>query len=172
MLRHSLLLLALAASPLVLRAQQTDHAAHHGAAAAPTADERAVLAVVQGAFDAMRTRDTAAFRAAWVPGARIVTTYTDRQGKPAVRTSEIEGFIGAIAGFKEEVRERIFDPQVKVVDNLATVWTEYDLHAGGRFSHCGVDAFHLARTESGWKIVHVTDTQRREGCPARPPLEG
>jgi hypothetical protein len=146
-------------------------AAPLGAQAASTAsDEQAVLAVVRRTFDAMRARDTTAFRSGFAPGARIVTTFTDRQGKPAMRTTEIDRFVAAIAGFEEEVVERIFEPRVQIVDNLATVWTEYDLHAGGQFSHCGVDAFHLGRTEDGWKIIHVTDTQRREGCPTRPPL--
>ena len=157
---QSLLLLALFASPLAAQPSEPAY----------SSDSTAVLAVVQSAFDAMRTRDTTAFRAAWLPGARVVTTFTDRQGKPAVRESSIDRFVTAIAGFQDEVVERTFDPQVRIVDNLATVWTEYDLHAGGKFSHCGVDAFHFARTADGWRIVHVTDTQRREGCPSRPPL--
>jgi ketosteroid isomerase-like protein len=139
-------------------------------AAQTTSDDQAVLAVVQRTFDAMRGRDTSAFRSVFAPGARIVSTFTDREGKPAMRTIEIDRFVAAIAGFQEEVVERIFEPKVHVVDNLATVWAEYDLHAGGKFSHCGVDAFHLGRTEAGWKIIHITDTQRREGCPTRPPL--
>lgn len=151
----SLLLLALFAAPL--SAQSTD-------------DERAVVAVIERTFDAMKARDTAAFRAVFAPGARIVATSTDREGKPAMREMTIDRFVGAIAGAREELVERIFDPQVRISDNLATVWTEYDFHAGGKFSHCGVDAFQLARTTDGWKIVHVTDTQRREGCPDRPPL--
>ena len=165
-----LVLLATVAAPLSapLSAQSAAATAAQGSTAA--ADSAAILAVVQGTFDAMRARDTTAFRAGFAPGARIVSTFTDRQGKPAMRTIEIDRFVAAIAGFQEEVVERIFAPKVEIVDNLATVWTEYDLHAGGKFSHCGVDAFHLGRTESGWKIIHITDTQRREGCPARPPL--
>lgn len=151
----SLALLALLSSSL--SAQTTD-------------DERAVVAVVHRTFDAMKARDTTAFRAAFAPGARIVTTRTDQEGRPAMREITIDRFVGMIGGAQEAAVERIFDPQVRIVDNLATIWTEYDLHIGGKFSHCGVDAFHLARTTEGWKIVHVTDTQKREGCPTRPPL--
>ena len=157
---ESLVLLALFAAPAAaapLAAQSTD-------------DERAVLAVVQRTFDAMTARDTASFRSVFAPGARIVSTFTDREGRPAMREIAIDDFVGAIAGFEVDVVERIFDPQVRIVDNLATVWAEYDLHADGKLSHCGVDAFHLARSADGWKIVHITDTQKREGCPSRPPL--
>jgi hypothetical protein len=47
------------------------------------------------------------------------------------------------------------------------VWTEYDFHLGDKFSHCGVDAFHLLKTSAGWKVVALSDTARREGCPKR-----
>jgi hypothetical protein len=35
---------------------------------------------------------------------------------------------------------------------------------GDRFSHCGVDAFTLAKEDDAWKIVALTDTRRRQGC--------
>ena len=47
---------------------------------------------------------------------------------------------------------------------LASVWVPYEFYLGDKFSHCGVDAFHLARFEDGWKIIGLADTQRREGC--------
>ena len=63
--------------------------------------------------------------------------------------------------------ERLYHPQVRVSDGLAQVWVEYDFYAGERFSHCGVDSLVLARSADGWRIVHVADTRRREGCPTR-----
>jgi hypothetical protein len=36
----------------------------------------------------------------------------------------------------------------------------------GNVSHCGYDAFHLARIGGKWKIINVSDTFRREGCGA------
>lgn len=58
-------------------------------------------------------------------------------------------------------------PQVRIDETLATVWTQYDFHLAGKFSHCGVDAFHLLKTATGWKIVSLADTSRMEGCPQR-----
>ena len=39
--------------------------------------------------------------------------------------------------------------------------------AGEQFSHCGVDAFQLAKYQEGWKVVTLADTRQREGCPKR-----
>jgi hypothetical protein len=132
-------------------------------------DERAAMAVVQGVFDAMRTRDTASLRAAFVPGASLATTFV-RDGQPVVQRDSVEAFVRSTASAPAGLLldERLYHPQVRVSDGLASVWVEYDFYAGERFSHCGVDAFHLARTPEGWRIVHLADTRRREGCPGRP----
>ena len=135
--------------------------------ASATAEEREVLQVIQGTFDAMRARDTAALRAHFHPDARIVTTGM-RAGQPVSRTVSIDQFVASVGGAREELNERFWSPEVRIDDNLATVWTSYDFHVGGRFSHCGVDAFQLVRTTAGWRIIHVTDTHRTERCAAPP----
>jgi hypothetical protein len=53
---------------------------------------------------------------------------------------------------------------VHVDGPLAVVWTDYAFFAGQKFSHCGVDAFQLARTPAGWRIVALADTRKTEGC--------
>lgn len=132
------------------------------------ADERAVMGVVTRLFDAMRTRDTAAIRASFLPGAEL-TSSAVRNGQPTVQRDSVGSWIASVAGAPPGLLldERLHAPRVSVSDGLATVWVEYDLYAGERFSHCGVDAFILVRTAEGWKISSVADTRRREGCPTR-----
>lgn len=115
-------------------------------------------------FTAMRTRDTAALRTVFDTGARLMTTFTDRNGKPTLRVSPIERFIQAIGGATSVPDERIYDVEVRQDANLATVWTRYTFYAGERVSHCGYDAFQLFKSEQGWRIIAIADTQQREGC--------
>ena len=91
-------------------------------------------------------------------------------GQPTVQRDSVAAFIRSIGSAPAGLLldERLRNPQVRVSDGLAAVWVEYDFYAGDRFSHCGVDAFHLARTSAGWQIVNLVDTRRREGCPGRP----
>ncbi len=58
------------------------------------------------------------------------------------------------------MEEQLLDYKVSIDGNLAHVWTPYFLN--GSFSHCGANAFTLAKTSSGWKIVHLIDSRRRE----------
>jgi len=60
--------------------------------------------------------------------------------------------------------EKIYAIEIRIDDNMAQVWTEYEFFLGERFSHCGVNAFQLIKQENGWKIFNLTDTRRREGC--------
>jgi hypothetical protein len=125
------------------------------------------LATVERLFDGMRQRDTAAMHALFDSTARLVTT-TNRDGQPVMRVASIDRWLQAIGRATQELDERIWDPEVRVDDNLATVWVKYEFLAGGQFSHCGVDAFQLFKGSTGWKILQVTDTQRRENCWHKP----
>lgn len=131
-------------------------------------DARTALATVQRLFDAMRTRDTAAIRQVLDPNARLYGLRTRRDSTAVVQVISGNDFIGAVARGGPAWHERIFDPEVRVSGGLATVWGEYDFHAGTEFSHCGVDAVQLLRVGGTWKIVAITDTFVRTGCPSRP----
>jgi hypothetical protein len=130
-----------------------------------------VLAVVRRLFDGMRAGDSAMVRSVFDVHARLVSAGI-RDGQPYARVTTAEEFIAAVGRPHDAVwDERIWDTEVRVDGNLASVWTKYAFYLGERFSHCGVDAFHLVRGAEGWKIVDLADTRRQEGCdtlPSRP----
>lgn len=138
-------------------------AAPPAAPAAAQSPEAEVLAVVERVFDGMRAADTAMIRATFHPDVRLITTGT-RDGQPFAGTVPIQAWLDGVAGADQVLDERIYDAEVRIADNLATVWTYYTLHIGDAFSHCGYDAFQLARTADGWKITQIMDTRRRDGC--------
>ena len=127
-------------------------------------DDDAAAAVVHRLFDAMRAKDTVAVRGVFHPEARLQSVGPDRDGRMTLRTTSIDAFVGAIGGATVHLDERIWDVEVRLDGGLATVWTPYAFYADGTFSHCGVDAFQLAHTGDGWKILQVADTRQRDGC--------
>jgi hypothetical protein len=128
-------------------------------------DEAAVMEVVGALFDAMRAGDSAAMRATLHSSATAATAFV-RDGVPTLaRETSLDGFVQAVGTPHDEVwDERVWDPEVKVDGLLATAWMNYAFFAGDTFSHCGVNAFQLFKGADGWKIFHVADTRRREGC--------
>lgn len=134
-------------------------------ARAQTTDHDAAYAVITQLFDAMRTRDTATMRSSFAGGAVLQSV-----SGPQVRTDAIDSWIASVAGAPAGLvlDERLANPVVQVSGPLATVWVDYWFYAGDRFSHCGVDAFILAKIGADWKILSVADTRQREGCAPAP----
>lgn len=137
-----------------------------GEPAQDPAEEAAAVATVNQLFDAMRTRDTTTIRRLLHPELRIFVP-SMRNGQPVVRTSGVEQFIGSVASAQQTLDERAIDPEVRIDGGLASVWTYYDFILGDEFSHCGIDALHLARTPDGWRIIGLAYTTRSTGCRAR-----
>ena len=134
---------------------------------AGAAGEQEVLAVVNALFTALKAKDTAKMRSLHEPGARLVLTAT-RDGRPRIRPVPLDEFLQIIARNESAIEERIFEPQVRIDDNLATVWNRYEFLVDGKPDHCGVDAFQLARFADGWKVIAIADTQRPcEGAATR-----
>jgi hypothetical protein len=128
--------------------------------AARHAAESAVVAVVVQLFDGMRAGDSAMVRRTFAPDARLVST-SIRDGQPALQSVEIDRFIEAVGTPREEVwDERLWNVEVRIDANLATVWTEYAFYLDEELSHCGVDAFQLFRSSDGWRIFQIADTRR------------
>ena len=133
----------------------------------PGSDSAAVIAVVQRLFDAMATRDTATARLLMLPGSRLISL---RPGaaSAAPRVQSDSAFIRSLAAPGEALLERMWNPLVRVHGPLAEVWTPYDFHQGGRFTHCGVDSFTLVRGPKGWQVASIVYTVETVGCAPSP----
>lgn len=132
------------------------------ASAQGTADEQAVRDVVDTLFEAMAVQDTATMRTLFAADARFAGVGQD--GSLSYTTAEefLDGVGGAAGG--PRFNETLYDVEVRVDGPLAHVWTYYTFHVGEQFSHCGYDGFQLLKLDGAWKIVHLADTRRREGC--------
>jgi len=114
-----------------------------------TTDRDAVLKVVQAFFDTMTGRDIDGAREILVPQGRFHAMRTGAEPRPLSN----EEYLAQLQASKQTMRERIWNPDVRVHGSIATMWAPYDFWIDGKFSHCGVDAFDLIRTDKGWKIA-------------------
>jgi hypothetical protein len=137
-----------------------------GQTPSPATDRADVIAAVQGFFDSMARRDAALAARVFMPAARL---YAVTEGPTrTVRVSTVEEFISGLTTGTGALLERMWDPEVRVHGGIATLWTRYDFHRAGVFSHCGVDAFDLVKTADGWKIAGASYTIERTGCTPSP----
>ena len=128
-------------------------------------EERAVKATIDQLFDGMRAGDSTMVRSTFHPSARLQSAFYDQEGNPVLREGSIDRFVGAVGTPHDDVwDEKIWSFDVHIDGNLATAWTDYTFYLGAEMSHCGVNAFHLFKSKSGWKITQITDTRRKENC--------
>ena len=125
--------------------------------------DAAVRATIDRMFDGMRAKDTTAIRATMHPEARLMTAAVGPEGERRVVESSIDRFLTSVAAAPVDLDEQLTDGYpVMIDDGLAVAWTPYHFYAGGQLSHCGTNAFTLARSDDGWQIVHIMDTRRHD----------
>jgi hypothetical protein len=131
------------------------------------AEREAVLAAVQKFFDTMASKDVAGARQVLMPEGRFFSIL-EGSDQPAPRIQSIQTYLDRLATNTQNVRERLWNPEVRIHGPIAVVWTPYDFWVDGKFSHCGIDAFDLVKTPEGWKISGGVYTIERTGCPPSP----
>ncbi len=129
-------------------------------------DQNAVMQVVLNVFDAMRAGDSTKLKKQFIEEPTMYTVYTNKAGQRVLHKGALAGFADNIGTPHEQVYdEKIWDYTVQIDGNLAQVWTQYAFYLGTAFSHCGVDALQLTKNDAGeWKIFHLADTRRKQGC--------
>jgi hypothetical protein len=137
------------------------------AAAPPSTDHAAVLFWLEGLFVSMTAVDVEGARQILQPQGRF-HAMSIKDGKPDVRAFSNEEYFAQLQGelSKRKLRERIWNPDVRINGLIANVTAPYDFWIDGKFSHCGVDAFDLIKTEDGWKIAGGVYTVESQCAPS------
>ena len=127
-------------------------------------EEKAVMEVVFELFDAYRAGDSSRIRDVFHEKA-IFLRVGSKEGQPVLANGSVDGFVKYVGSGLEQLHdEPIWDYQVHIDGNLASVWTKFAFFLGGTFSHCGVDSFQLFKGDNGWKIFFLSDTNQHENC--------
>lgn len=130
-------------------------------------EESRVLATVQAFFDALAAKDTAAAARTLTESASLIGTRETPDGTALNESTRAE-FLQGLSGGSVQFLERMWDPTVMIRGAIAVVWTPYDFHRDGEFSHCGIDAANLVRTSEGWRIAGIVYTAEATGCAPSP----
>jgi hypothetical protein len=98
------------------------------------------------------------------PEAQLVAISKNREGKTVIRTIKAEDFAKNFAEKRAELFEDMYAPKVEVTGDFAQVWGRYVFFINGKVSHCGVNAFHLVRTDGVWRIAGAASTMDAQSC--------
>lgn len=129
-------------------------------------DSKDALAVINTMFTEMANYNPAAIAALYTKDSNLTAVIKTKAGKTVIEAFTGEAFSKNFAEKKGEIKENMYAPEVKVYGDLALVYGRYVFSVNKNISHCGVNAFHLVRTETGWKIANASSTIDPTSCTA------
>jgi hypothetical protein len=132
-----------------------------------TPDVTAVMTPVHALFDALAARDPAGILANTLPEGTASYVMEKADGSRTRAHVKWADFAARLKTGTEKLEERIWDPAVEIDGDVAMVWAPYVFLIDGKVSHCGYDHFDLVRADGSWKILNITWSHRRTGCPTQ-----
>jgi len=149
-----------ASDPADAPAGSTETMASQAAHMPTDAEREAILAAVQGIFDALAAGDGEILRGIMHPDVLMHSVERTADGTRSSSTSTRDQLIERLEGSEQVLIERMWDAEVRVSGDLAMVWTPYDFYVGDDLSHCGADALLLTRNEDeSWTIIALSWTR-------------
>ena len=133
-------------------------------AEASSDDVELAIATVNKLFAEMAASNPAGIIGVHTPESQLVALFKQKNGKSVVKTFDGDAFSKMFADKSKVMNERMYAPEAKIFGDLAMVWGRYVFFANGKLTHCGVNSFHLVRTDAGWKIAGGSSTIDPGGC--------
>ena len=132
---------------------------------AQQASSDAIKHTINTMLDAMRKGDSTLLRSSLANDVALQRVVADKTGKFSLSTTSANDVVTTIGTpHKDAYDEKIVFGDIKIDGPLASVRAPYKFYVGKTFSHCGVNFFQLAKTQDGWKIIHIAYTVRTDNC--------
>lgn len=128
------------------------------------ADAKDALAVVNKLFELMTAHKPDEIIALHTPESQLVALIKAKDGKNKTEVLSREAFSKFFAVKRAELSEKMYNAETKVFGDVALVFGRYIFTVNGKLAHCGMNSFHLIRTEAGWKLGNSISTIEPQGC--------
>jgi Putative lumazine-binding len=136
----------------------------HAEALPTAAEKQAVLEPINRLFKGMSSGDQGLMMEQMLPDGSA-TLYRNGQFLQ-MSLQALADRIGKIVDGPDHFEERIYDPLIRIDDNIAVVWASYNVYKNGKVDYCGTDLLSMVRRDGHWLIASVTDNSRRN-CAAK-----
>ena len=126
-------------------------------------EKKQIIKVVNQFFEVLASRDVNVAKQIVIPEG-CSFSIREQNGVKVVKSSNFQGFLDNLPNPKAKYKEVMEDPKILLHRGIAVLWAKYRFFINDKFSHCGVDAFSLMKTDKGWKIASIIYTVEKKGC--------
>jgi hypothetical protein len=74
--------------------------------------------------------------------------------------TRLRDFPEKMPGGTERLEERFYNPLVRVDDDIAMVWAQYDFLVGGEVHHWGTNILSFLKQDGRWRVSAIADNGR------------
>jgi len=127
-------------------------------------DTKAVRGVIDSLFAEMAASNPPAIVKLQMPESQIVAVARGKDGKNTVHYYSAEAFSKFFTKKDANIEEMMYAPKTAIDGDVAMYWGRYVFFVDGKISHCGLNTFHLVRTEGVWKIANAASTIDPTNC--------
>lgn len=125
---------------------------------ASTPTEQAILTTIQRIMDGVAQRNHAMVKGQLFPGGMATLI---REGEPL--QLNFDAFVERLPTIgATKLEERLYDPLVRIDDDIALVWSPYKYFIDDKLDHCGTDLFSLIRRDGRWLVSGIADNSRKD----------
>jgi len=128
-------------------------------------ERAAIIATVDAMFEALKTRDTEAWKRLMHPGGAWFVQTIDGNGESDLTVDTTPARIEALATMDAGIDDAYASPRIDIDESIATFWAPYRATLDGELIGCGTDAFQLVKVDGEWLIANIMFTQRADDCP-------
>jgi hypothetical protein len=120
-----------------------------------SSEEKAVLDTIDALLNSLPSKDVSKALEVCLPSG---STATMRGTELSVQP--IQNLIEFIAAIPGHVEEMFIDPEVRIYEDLAMVWSKSEVKLDGNVISVGMNVICLHKIEGRWKITSIADTAK------------
>jgi uncharacterized protein (TIGR02246 family) len=124
-------------------------------------EEQAILTTLKRLLDTIANRDQEGMSKIFIPEGSA-TLSRDHQ----ISHTQLRDFPQRMPGGTARLEERFYNPLVRIDDDIAVVWAQYDFLVDGEVHHWGTSIVSFLKQDGEWRVSAITDTGRSSPPPA------
>ena len=133
---------------------------------AQTGEQKKIEKTITLFFEGFHKRDSLQMKSVISENFTLQSTYKLNDTTSTLQSTNLNDFLYKVVNrnLNNKWEEKLLSFDINIDGTLANAWVKYEFWLNDKFSHCGVNSFHLYLSDYGWKIIQLVDSRRKNNC--------
>lgn len=133
---------------------------------AQTEEQKKIEKTITLFFEGFHKRDSLKIKSVISKNFTLQSAYKLNDTTSTLQSTNLNDFLYKVVNrnLHNKWEEKLLSFDINIDGILANAWVKYEFWLNDKFSHCGVNSFHLYLSDYGWKIIQLVDSRRKNNC--------